>query len=240
MGGKILDMSGHSKWSTIKHKKAARDQVRGNVFTKMASAITVAVKKGGSADPERNFSLRLAIDKAKAVNMPSSNIERAVQRASGQAEGQVFEELVLEGYGPGGVGIIIETVTDKHNRTVAEIKNILESAGGRLGEPGSVMYHFDKVGWITIVGVLTEERLLEVIDQGAIDVQNDEEQTRLSVKHDQVQMMIQKLKEWGYGVLEVAMGYQPKLRQEPVTTQELSELMEQLRDQDDVQEVFTV
>lgn len=137
-------MSGHSKWSNIKNKKAANDAAKGSVFTKMAKGITIAVKKGGGVgDPDQNFSLRLAIDKARAVNMPKENIDRAIDKGLGR-EGDELKELLIEGFGPGGFAIIIEAVTDSSNRTVAEIRCLLEKHGGRMGEPGSVSYMFEK------------------------------------------------------------------------------------------------
>ncbi len=137
-------MSGHSKWSNIKNKKAANDAVRGSVFTKMAKAITVAVKKGGGVgDPAMNFSLRLAVDKARAVSMPKENIDRAIEKGLGKG-GEELVELLIEGFGPGGFAVIIEAVTDSSNRTVAELRSLMEKHGGRMGEPGSVMYMFEK------------------------------------------------------------------------------------------------
>ena len=123
-------MSGHSKWSTIKHKKAANDKVKGSVFTKMAKAITVAVKKGGGVgDPNMNFTLRLAIEKARSVNMPRENIERAIEKGTGKAEGSELVEVIIEGFAPGGVAVIIEAVTDNSNRTIAELRNLMENRG---------------------------------------------------------------------------------------------------------------
>jgi transcriptional/translational regulatory protein YebC/TACO1 len=137
-------MSGHSKWSTIKHKKAANDSARGSVFTKMAKGITIAVEKGGGiGDPDKNFSLRLAVDKARSVNMPKENIDRAIDKGMGKS-GNELVELKIEGFGPEGVGVIIEAITDSRNRTVAEIRTLMERHGGRMGEMGCVEYMFDK------------------------------------------------------------------------------------------------
>jgi YebC/PmpR family DNA-binding regulatory protein len=136
-------MSGHSKWSTIKHKKAANDAVKGSVFTKMAKGITIAVKKGGGVgDPDQNFSLRLAMDKARSVNMPKENIDRAIDKGMGKG-GVELSELKIEGFGPEGVGVIIEAITDSRNRTVAEIRTLMERHGGRMGEMGCVEYMFE-------------------------------------------------------------------------------------------------
>ena len=139
-------MSGHSKWSTIKHKKAANDAVKGSVFTKMAKAITIAVKKGGGVgDPEINFSLRLAVDKASSVNMPKENIDRAIAKGLGKG-GDELVELIIEGFGPEGVAVIIIAISDNRNRTVAEIRTLMEKYGGRMGEMGCVGYMFEIKG----------------------------------------------------------------------------------------------
>ncbi len=142
-------MSGHSKWATTKRRKGAVDQKRGHVFTKLANAITVAVRKGG-VDSEMNFSLRLAIDRAKAANMPKENIERAIKRGSGDLAGEHLEEVAYEGFGPGKVALIIECLTPNKNRTVSEIKHILEKHGGALAGPGAVMWMFEKRGVINV------------------------------------------------------------------------------------------
>jgi len=137
-------MSGHSKWSTIKHKKAANDKVKGSVFTKMAKGITIAVKKGGGVgDPDMNFSLRLAVDKARSVNMPKENIDRAIDKGMGKG-GVELTELTIEGFGPEKVAVIATIVTDNRNRSVAEIRTLFEKNGGKMGEPGSVAYMFEK------------------------------------------------------------------------------------------------
>ncbi len=139
-------MSGHSKWSNIKNKKAANDAVRGSVFTKMAKAITVAVKKGGGiGDPNMNFSLRLAVDKARAVSMPKENIDRAIEKGMGAGAGDELQELLIEVFAPDGVMAILEVLTDSRNRSVSELRTLIEKHGGKMGEMGSVMYLFDKV-----------------------------------------------------------------------------------------------
>jgi len=143
-------MSGHSKWSTIKRQKGTKDQKRGQVFTKLSYTITTAVREGGGvSDPNSNFRLRLAVEEARAANMPKENIKRAIDRAKGKQEGDI-EEIFYEGFGPGGFSVIVETLTDKKQRTVAEVKNAFEKNGGSLGVAGSVMYQFSKIGMITI------------------------------------------------------------------------------------------
>jgi len=140
-------MSGHSKWANIHRKKEANDKVKGSVFTKMAKGITIAVKKGGGiGDPEMNFALRLAVDKAKSVNMPKDNIDRAIAKGMGKGDGNELVELTIEGFGPQGIVFIIEAVTDNRNRTVAELRTLMEKNGGRMGEMGTVSYLFEKKG----------------------------------------------------------------------------------------------
>jgi YebC/PmpR family DNA-binding regulatory protein len=234
-------MSGHSKWSTIKHKKAIIDAKRSGVFTKMAKAISVAVKKGGNVgDPDMNFALRLAVDKARSVNMPKENIERAIEKGMGKGGDREFEELVLEGYGPHGVAIIIEALSDNRNRTVAEVKNILDKAGGRLGEPGSVLYQFDIVGQIIASGSLSEEMELELIDMGMIDFDMDEESVRIFCKKEQIKSISDYMKNRGFSDVVGSIVY--KASQINDLTQhadELENLIEAIEDNEDVQETHT-
>ena len=144
-------MSGHSKWATIHRQKETTDQKRGQVFTKITTAIIVAVRdSGGTTDPELNFKLRLAIEKARAINMPKENIQRAIDRAAGKGDGGSITETTYEGYGPGGVGILVETASDNKQRTVQEIKNIFDKNGGSIASPGSVSFNFKKVGLLTV------------------------------------------------------------------------------------------
>lgn len=166
-------MSGHSKWHSIKHKKGAVDAKKGKIFTKLARAITVAAK--GNPDPDANFQLRLAIDQAKSANMPKDNIERAIARATGEGK-EALEEVLYEAYGPGGVPLIIEVLTDNKNRTVSSIKHILTSSGGRLAGPGSVQYLFERKGVVRIkdLGPNAEETELKLIDAGAEDIDDDD------------------------------------------------------------------
>lgn len=167
-------MAGHSKWAGIKHKKAIVDARRGKLFTKLARAITVAAKEGGG-DPDGNPALGLAIQKAKDASMPKDNIERAIAKGTGAgADVNALENVVYEGYGPGGVALLIEAVTDNRNRTGSEVRHLLSKHGGSLGEPGSVAYNFDKVGLIVVDGELhSEDDLLVAIEAGASDVLED-------------------------------------------------------------------
>jgi YebC/PmpR family DNA-binding regulatory protein len=168
-------MSGHSKWSTIKHKKGAADAKRGKVFTRIIKEMTVAARLGGG-DIEGNPRLRAAVAEAKASNMPKDNIERAIKRGTGEIEGAAYEEFTYEGYGPGGVAIIVEALTDNANRTTPEIRNIFEKNGGNLGTPGSVKFQFDKKGYFAVEkSAVAEDRLMEVaLEAGADDLQSDD------------------------------------------------------------------
>src|SRR2546423_7198569 len=168
-------MSGHSKWATIKHKKGALDAKRGKIFTRLIKEITIAAKSGG--DPEKNPRLRTAVHAAKAENMPSDNIKRAIQRGTGELPGVSYEEITYEGYGPGGVAIMIEVLTDNKNRTVGEMRHTLSKHGGNLGEANSVAWMFDKKGYIVVEkSKADEEKLLAAaIDAGADDMKDDED-----------------------------------------------------------------
>ncbi|MFN9429600.1 MAG: YebC/PmpR family DNA-binding transcriptional regulator, partial [Acidobacteriota bacterium] len=165
-------MSGHSKWHTIKHKKAAIDAKRGKVFTRLIKEIVIAARSGG--DPEMNPRLRTAVTAAKAVSMPSDNIKRAIMRGTGELEGATIEEVTYEGYGPGGAAIIVECATDNRVRTVSEMRHMFSKAGGNLGEPNSVAWMFERKSSVVIEGdKTTEDQLMEVaLEAGADDVQN--------------------------------------------------------------------
>jgi YebC/PmpR family DNA-binding regulatory protein len=171
-------MSGHSKWSTIKRQKGVTDAKRGALFTKVAREISVAARQGGG-DPEANYRLRLAIEKARSVNMPSDNIKRTIDKATGGGEGEQFEEIVYEGYGPGGVAVLVEAQTDNRNRTAGEIRSIFTKAGGQLAGSGAVAWQFEPRGLITVSrdGIDADEVALAAIDAGATDVDTDDEQT---------------------------------------------------------------
>ena len=164
-------MSGHSHWATIKHKKGAIDAKRGKLFSKLSRAIIIAARHGGG-DPEMNLKLRYAIDKARSVSMPKDNIERAIKRGTGELEGAILEEITYEGYGPGGVAILVEVLTDNRNRTASEIRKIFERAGGKMGSAGSVGYLFERKGLISVPTSATDEDTLMgiVLDAGADDL----------------------------------------------------------------------
>jgi YebC/PmpR family DNA-binding regulatory protein len=207
-------MSGHSKWSTIKHKKAANDAVKGSVFTKMAKGITIAVKKGGGVgDPEMNFSLRLAVDTARSVNMPKENIDRAIAKGLGKA-GEELAELTIEAFAPEGVSVILEVVSDSRNRVVAEMRTLMEKHGGRMGEPGSVMYLFDKCGIVHIEHSVNEELQLELIDLGMTDTVVDETGSTIYTEPESMHTVIKYLH--GKGEAGGMIGYRPKTTIVPV------------------------
>jgi YebC/PmpR family DNA-binding regulatory protein len=170
-------MSGHSKWSTIKRQKGVTDAKRGALFTKVAREISVAARQGGG-DPDANYRLRLAIEKARSVNMPSDNIKRTIDKATGGGEGEQFEEIVYEGYGPGGVAVLVEAQTDNRNRTAGEIRSIFTKAGGQLAGSGAVAWQFEPRGLIIVprAGIDPDEVALAAIDAGATDVDTDDEE----------------------------------------------------------------
>ena len=232
-------MSGHSKWSTIKHKKAARDHVKGNVFTKMANNISVAVKKGGGiGDPEDNFSLRLAVAKARAVNMPAENIKRAIEHGMGKGDGKQLSEMTIEGFGPGGYSVIVEAVTDNTNRTVGEVRLIMEKHGGTMGVPGSVMYRFDRVSAVEYEGELTDEMELTLIDLLANDFETMEDGGVVYGAAESMKVISDKLTESGLKVTDASLIYRPKVNVE--ADPELVETyLDFIRELDDVQEIYT-
>lgn len=168
-------MSGHSKWSTIKRKKGAADAKRGKIFTKLIKEITIAAREGGG-DPAANPRLRLAVDNAKAANMPADNIERAIKKATGELEGVTYHELTYEGYASGGIAIIIEVATDNKNRTVADVRHIFSKHGGSMGETGSVAWMFDRKGIISLPSIdRTEDEIMDIaLEAGAEDLQTEE------------------------------------------------------------------
>lgn len=194
-------MSGHSKWAQIKRQKGVADIKRGAQFTKLANAITIAVRQGGGiGDPESNFKLRLAVDRARAFNMPKENIERAIKRAQGTGEGQVLEEVVYEGFAPGGVAVIVEAVTDNKQRTVSFVKNVFEKGGGTFAAPGSVSYLFKKVGEIVIKknGKNIDEVLQSVLLDGVEDIEDFGDEAIVYTDISSFQVVKKKLEEQGF------------------------------------------
>ncbi len=237
-------MSGHSKWAKIHRAKEDSDQKRGQSFTKLSNAITLAVKEGsGIADPEFNFRLRMAIDKAREANMPKDNIARAVDRAAGKGEGNALEEILYEGYGPGGVGFLVQSVTDNRQRTVQEVKNIFDRSGGAVASPGAVSFNFKKVGYITVnAGDKTEEVMLKLIDLGVEDVE-DEGDGVLGVYTNAADLISIRDKIAGIGLTaqsaEIVMkpvNYVSVADQK--TADQVLSLVDKLEELDDVQKVF--
>lgn len=229
-------MSGHSKWHSIKHQKAAADAKRGAAFTKLANAIALATKKGGS-DPETNFSLRLAIQKAKAANMPAANIERSIKRGSGQMGGDQIEEITYEGYGPGGVALIIEVATDNRNRTGPEVRTALSKSGGRMADAGSVAYQFDYRGVLRLKPSDMEAATLDAIEAGAVDVDEDGAELTVYTNPKELNAVQTKLTEMGYTSESAELAYIPKntmVISDSKIAQQIMKLMDTLDDMDDV------
>ncbi len=235
-------MSGHSKWSTIKHKKAATDAKRGKMFTKLIKEITVAARLGGG-DPSANPRLRAAIDAAKGQNMPKSNIERAIKKGTGELEGVSYEEITYEGYGPGGVAVLVETITDNRQRTVADVRHLLSKRGGNMGEPGSVSWVFEKKGLVVIEkDKVDEETLMDVaLDAGADDIRDEGSEWEVECAPEALPAVRDALTGAGIEIIsaEVSMvpGNTVKLEDEKQAKQMLL-LMEALEENDDVQNVY--
>jgi YebC/PmpR family DNA-binding regulatory protein len=235
-------MSGHSKWSTIKRQKGAADAKRGQLFTKLAREISIAAREG-LPDPDANNRLRLAVDRAKAANMPKDNIERAIQKASGTGSGDQFEEIYYEGYGPGGAALMIQVQTDNRNRTVSEVRAALTRAGGTLGENGSVGWMFDQMGVIEIAtdASYPDEVALVALDAGAADVEPDEETVTIYTNPADLHRTREALASAGFTVDGAQLMMRPKtlVEPEPDVAVKVIRLVEKLEDLDDVQEVFT-
>jgi len=233
-------MSGHSKWSSIKHQKGVADARRGQLFTKLTREIIVAVRQGGS-DPETNFRLRLAIQKARDNNMPHDNIERSIKRGSGDTEGASLVELVLEGYGPSGAAILIQALTDNRNRTLQDVRNIFSRSGGSLGESGCVAWLFDSRGLIRVEtnDLDAEELALQAIDAGAEDVNIENAQMEIYTKPAELEAVKMALEQKNMSITSTEVSMIPK------TTIELEEkaalqtlkLLDKLEELDEVQYV---
>ncbi|HEX9680231.1 MAG TPA: YebC/PmpR family DNA-binding transcriptional regulator [Anaerolineales bacterium] len=235
-------MSGHSKWSTIKRKKAANDARRGNLFTTLAREITLAARAGG--DPESNFGLRLAIDRARNNNMPKENIERAVRRGTGEdKEGAAIEQIQYEGYAPHGVALVIEVVTDNRKRAVAEVRHILTRTGGNLAESGSVAWQFRRAAYFSIPAAGHDpERVFELaVEAGADDVQVGTDDIEILAPVEAFKQISDRLKEAGIHPQEAALKMMPTatIELKPEDALQVMRLVESLEELDDVQEVFT-
>ncbi|CAN5784696.1 YebC/PmpR family DNA-binding transcriptional regulator [soil metagenome] len=233
-------MSGHSKWSQIKRQKGANDAKRGALFTKVAREITIAAREGG-ADPDANYRLRLAMEKARAVNMPADNIKRAVERASGGAAAEQYEEIIYEGYGPGGVAILVEAATDNRNRTVADVRSLFTRAGGQLAGSGAVAWQFEPRGVVVVPrdGQDPDDVALTAIDAGADDVDVEGDPIEILTDPARLETLRRTLEEQGVTVESAEVAMQPKNAievDENVARQNLR-LLESLEDLDDVQRV---
>jgi YebC/PmpR family DNA-binding regulatory protein len=233
-------MSGHSKWHSIKHKKAATDARRGKAFTKLIKEITVAARTGGG-DPEGNARLRKAISDAKAVNMPADNIKRAVMKGTGELDGGSIEEIMYEGYGPGGAALMVEVMTDNRNRTVSEVRHLFDKYGGNLGENGCVAWMFSKRGYILIPaqGVEEEAAMSAAIEAGADDFSVQDDAYEILTTPDAFESVLETLGAQGFQptTAEVSMVPQSYIKLEGRAAQQMVKLMDALDDHDDVQNV---
>ncbi len=235
-------MSGHSHWATIKHKKGAIDAKRGKLFSKLSRAIIIAARHGGG-DPEMNLKLRYAIDKARQVSMPKDNIERAIKRGTGEVEGLSFEEVTYEGYGPGGVAVLVEVLTDNRNRTASEVRKIFERSGGKMGSAGCVGYLFERKGVFSVdVNTTNEDTLMSIaLDAGADDLKRAGSTFDITCDPAAFNQVQEALKKHGLNPLVAEISQVPKV---PVdvdaeTGKKVVRLMEALDDQDDTQNVYS-
>jgi YebC/PmpR family DNA-binding regulatory protein len=236
-------MSGHSKWSTIKHKKGAADAKRGKVFTRIIKEMTIAARIGGG-DADANPRLRAAVAEAKANNMPKDNIERAIKRGSGELEGAMYEEVTYEGYGPGGVAIIVEALTDNGNRTTPEIRHLFEKNGGNLGTPGSVKFQFERKGYFTVEkSAADEDKLMEIaLEAGADDLQSDDAETfEITAAPEVFEAVRQALETNKIPTVEAKLGMIPAnyVTLDESKSRQAMKLLEALDDHDDVQNVWS-
>lgn len=235
-------MSGHSKWHTIKHKKGALDAKRGKIFTKLIKEITVAARTGGSGDVNANARLRKAVTDAKGQNMPNDTIDRAIKRGTGELEGAQYDEITYEGYGVGGVAVMVETMTDNRNRTVAELRHLFSKNGGNLGEAGSVAWIFDKKGLFVIPkSAKAEDELLEIVlEAGADDLKDEGQVFEVITSPENFESVNEALKSAGVEaqVAEVTMIPQNSIRLEGADAKSMLKLYDAIDDHDDVQKVY--
>ena len=235
-------MSGHSKWATIKHKKGALDAKRGKIFTRLIKEITIAAK-GGGGDPDGNPRLRTAILAAKAENMPQENIKRAIQRGTGELEGVSYEEATFEGYGPGGIAVLVDVLTDNRNRAVSEIRHAFSKNGGNLGETGSVKFMFGKKGLIAVEKSATsEEKLMDIVlEHGGEDLKDEGDTWEILTEPASYEAVSSAVKAAGIATVisEVAMVASTYTRLEGTAASQMVRLLEALEDLDDVQNVHS-
>ncbi|MGA1845845.1 YebC/PmpR family DNA-binding transcriptional regulator [Deferribacter abyssi] len=234
-------MAGHSKWANIKHRKASQDAKKGKIFTKIARELTVAAKMGGS-DPEMNPRLRVALEKARAANMPKENVERAIKKGTGEGNEANYEDVIYEGYGPGGVAIMVQALTDNKNRTVAEVRSTLTKKGGSLGEAGCVAWLFEKKGIIGVKKeVIDEDTLMDiVIEAGAEDLKIEGDNYEVITEPSEYYNVKKALEEKGIAIEYAELTMRPKntVKVEGEDAKKLLALIEALEDLDDVQEVY--
>ncbi len=236
-------MSGHSKWSTIKRQKGLKDAKRGAVFTKLSKAISIAIRQGGGVtDPNGNFRLRLAIEAARAANMPKDNIDRAIQKANSKAEA-VLEEAVYEGFGPGGFSVIVESVTDNKLRTVSEVKNIFNKNGGNMGAQGSVMYQFEKKGVVTVDkdGKTLDDIFLLAVDSGAEDIEDADTEVLVYTKPEELGKVRDGIASQGLNIKAIELLLRPVVFntiQDTAAAERAMDFLDKLESLDDVQKVY--
>jgi len=235
-------MSGHSKWSSIKHKKAAVDAKRGKMFTKLIKEITVAAREGGG-DPDANPRLRTAVANAKAQNMPNETIERGILRGTGQLPGTSYEEIIYEGYGPKGVAIIVEVVTDNRNRSTSDLRNILSKNGGNLGERGCVSWMFDKKGLVVIDKDNADEDdlIMIALDAGAEDIKSEDDSYEIITEPQDFESVRNAVQEAGIEITleEISMIPQTTVKLDGKEALQLLKIIGSLEDHDDVQNVYS-
>jgi len=236
-------MSGHSKWSTIKHKKAATDKKRGDVFSKMARLITIAARAGGG-DLDTNYTLRSVVDKARTLNMPKDNIERAIKKGTGELAGEQLEELLMEAYGPGGAALLVEVVTDNRNRSAGDIRHILSQHGGKLATSGSVQWLFERQGVLQMpAGTIADhdEFELAAIDAGAADIAWEEDRVLIYTSPEHLQSLQKALSGQGHTQTEASLEWYAKdaVTLDEKSQEQLERLFGALDDHDDVQGVYT-
>lgn len=236
-------MSGHSKWANIKRKKESTDAKRANIFSKIGKELTVAVRNGGSSDPGTNNKLRDVIAKAKANNMPNDNITRCIQKAAGDTNGAHYEEVTYEGFGPAGVSVIVEAMTDNRNRAAADIRCIFDRAGGNMGQSGSVSYMFKKQGIIIIEKdekLSEDDLMMEVLENGAEDFTVEEEYYEIKTSPEEFYALKDYLDNKGYTLIEAEIKMIPDMKKELTEEEEnkLQIFLDKLEENDDVQDVW--
>lgn len=235
-------MAGHSKWANIKHRKAAQDSKKGAAFQKLVKNVMVAAKEGGG-DPNTNFRLKVAIERARAGNVPVDNIERGIKRGTGELEGEILEDILYEGYGPNGVAIMVQALTDNRNRTAPEMRLLFSKAGGAIGELGCVAWNFERKGIVEIIGkgIDEEEIMMAAIDTGADDVTFEEDRYEITCEPSLLSSVAEALKDSGYNIESMEVEMLPK-NTIAVTNKEDAEkllsIVEKFEEHDDVQAVY--